>query len=237
MFNSKIAEGFLEKLHSPIIDAGKIIEQERRTKLNELKNLFPDKNLEETYEKIVQEKIDWVNEPDDIEKIYVKNAGLVILCNFISFLFKRTKLIVRKGKKHVFKDEQAQERAVLLIQYLVTGNEDFKEHELILNKIICGVELRKPINTKLKLTDKEKQEAEMLLKSVIGHWEILGSTSNDSLRETFLQREGVISLKNSTYNVIVEQKAIDVLMSKLPWTFQTIKLSWTDYVIYVEWNV
>jgi len=236
LFNSKMAEVFLEDLHSKTVDAEKIIEQDKIEKLKELKNLFPDKDLEETYEQIVQEKIDWVNEPEDIEKIYVKNAGLVILCNFLSFLFKRTKLIVREDKRHVFKDEEAQHRAVLLTQYLVSGNEEFKEHELILNKIICGVELRKPINTKLKLTDKEKEEAELLLKSVIGHWKILGSTSVDGLRETFLRREGVISLKNSTYNIIVEQKAIDVLMSSLPWTFLTIKLSWTDYVIYVEWN-
>ena len=236
LFNSKMAEDFFKNLYNKVIDADKIIEQDKIEKLEELKNLFPNKDIEETYEQIVQEKIDWVNEPEDIEKIYVKNAGLVLLCNFLSFLFKRTKLIVREEKKHVFKDEESQHRAVLLLQYLVTGTEEFNEHELILNKIICGVELRKSINTKLKLTEKEKSEADLLLKSVIGHWKILGATSLDGLRETFLRREGVISLKNSTYNIIVEQKAIDVLMSSLPWTFLTIKLSWTDYVIYVEWN-
>ncbi len=237
IFPKKTAESFLDTLYNYFpINMVDIVKQDKINKFEELKNLFPDSEKEGIYERIIQEKIDWINEPEEKEKIYINNGGLVILCNFLSFLFKRTKLIIRKGNNHEFIDEQARERAVLLTQYLITGNEDFKEHNLVINKIICGVELQKPININLKLTEKEKKEAELLLKSVIGHWKILGSTSIDGLRHTFLKREAVITFNRTTYNIKVEQKAIDVLLTKLPWTFQTIKLSWNNYVIFVEWN-
>ncbi len=76
----------------------------------------------------------------------------------------------------------------------------------------------------------------MLLKSAIQHWKILGKTSIDALRETFLKREGIIVFKDRNINLKVEQKGFDILVSKIPWSFQTIKLSWNDYIIYVDWN-
>ena len=197
---------------------------------------FKLKQKEDVYEEIMKEKVDWVKQPPEQEKIYVKNAGLILLCSFLTFLFKRTGLLEKKEKKHEFKDEYSRVRAIHLTQYIVTGKTEHKEHELVLNKIICGVELNKPINMNIELTELEKTEAELMLKSVIGHWKILGNTSIDGLREMFLNRKAVLAFKNNAYNMKVEQKAIDVLMKKMPWSFQTIKLSWNDYIIYVDWT-
>jgi len=218
------------------IELEKVIEENKAEKEKELIDLFPDYAPDEIFEQIMDDKVDWVNQPEEEERIYVNNVGLVILCNFLSFLFKRTKLIKRKGKKHLFVDDHAQQRAIHLLQYIVTGKEQHKEHELVLNKLICGLELKLPVDMSIKLTEKEKQEAELLLNSVISHWKILGNISFEGLRESFLVREGVISFKNRVYSIKAEQKAIDILMKKLPWSFQTIKLSWNSYLLTVDWN-
>ena len=38
-----------------------------------------------------------------------------------------------------FKDDESVQKSILMMQYLVTGSTEFKEHELVLNKILCGV--------------------------------------------------------------------------------------------------
>ena len=134
------------------------------------------------------------------------------------------------------RSNEAQEGAIHLTQYLATGKEEHVEHELVLNKIICGYEIQKPINKEFKITEKEKKECESLLKSAIKHWTILGKTSLNGLRQSFIQRKGVITFTNKAYNLKVEQQALDILIDKIPWAFQTLKLSWNKYLILVEWN-
>lgn len=187
-------------------------------------------------EEVFNEKLDWVNEAPAENKYYVKNAGLIVLANFFTFFFKRLKLIEKKGKTHQFKNTVAQERAVILTQYLATGNENFKEHEMLLNKILCGWDIHSPIRTDVKLSEAEKTETELLIQSAIKHWSVLGSTTTDGLRKTFIEREGLVTFKNSAYHLKVEQKAIDILLTKLPWTFQTLKFSWNKYLILTQWQ-
>lgn len=197
---------------------------------------FMTDDKRDIYRKIIEEKFDWLDNKKDGAKIYIENAGLVLLWVFLPNLFTRLKMIEKQGNKNQFVNQQMQERAVLLSQYLFNGKSEFPENELVLNKILCGFPIENTVPLQLEITDEEKKECEILLKSAIKHWSILGNTSIDGLRQSFLKRNGILVYKSKSWNLKVEQKAIDVLVKKLPWTFQTIKLSWNPYFIFVDWN-
>ena len=85
-------------------------------------------------------------------------------------------------------------------------------------------------------TDAEKEECENLLQVVLEHWGALGSTTPDGLRQGFLQREGKLEKKSNGWYLQVEQKTMDMLLSKLPWNLSMIQFSWMKEVLRVEWN-
>ena len=219
-----------DNLNNIVADAGK-------QNVSEIKNGFTDNVRDDLYQKLIKEKVDWLDNDKKQKTIYVENAGLVLLWTFMPFLFNRLGMLKKNDKKkNVFIDRQAQERAIHLTQFMVTGTENPQEFDLPLNKLICGWELGRPVRRDIKLTDEERKECEILLKSAIKHWSILGNTSPDGLRTSFLKRKGAIAFKNKNITLKVEQTGIDVLVSKIPWTFQTLKFPWNEYFIFVEWN-
>jgi hypothetical protein len=74
-----------------------------------------------------------------------------------------------------------------------------------------------------------------LLKSVIQYWEVLKNTTVDSLRETFLQRDGQLKIE-SAFLMQVSNSGVDILLSKLPWGFRNYKLPWMQKSIITEWH-
>ncbi len=211
------------------------MDQQKEESISDLRqSVPPGQDLEDFLLKEQQE--DWAREtPDPDQKIYVYNAGLVLLWIFFARFFEDLSLIRKEGKKNVFINIAAQQRAVLLTQYLVTGKTAFEERDLVLNKILCGYNVTSPIPLKLDLTEEERRACDIVLNSAIQHWEVLKNTSREGLRENFLQREGVIRYKQGNVYMKVAQKSIDILVERIPWTFRTIKLSWNDYIIFVEW--
>lgn len=165
------------------------------------------------------------------EAFYVSNAGLVILHPFLEPYFSGLELMHKKN----FLNEELHARAVLLLHYLVTGNEAVAEFELILEKIVCGFPLEETLPAQIELTDKEKDESTKLLQSVTDYWPPLKNTSVEGLRNSFLQREGKLNLTDSGWKLVIEQKTIDILLGKLPWGFSTIRFPWMKEVISVEW--
>lgn len=174
----------------------------------------------------------WNQELDPSDLLYVENAGLVLLWPYFSTLFKRLNLL--EGKSFV--SEDAQQRAVMLLQYLVTGKTECEEHELLLNKVLCGVPLGAPVPVSVKLSEQEIDELDGLLTSVISNWAALGKASIEALRETFLVREGAIEVRGEHEWVLkVERKGVDILVDRIDWGFSMVIVSWTDNKLYVEW--
>ena len=62
------------------------------------------------------------------------------------------------------------------------------------------------------------------------------NTSIDIFRDTFLKREGALMFEKGKWNLKVEHKAIDILLTKLPWGLSMVKYSWNEYLIIVEWD-
>jgi hypothetical protein len=175
------------------------------------------------------------DEDDDsiaLESVYIDNAGLVLLAPYIPRYFDMLGLL----EKNKFKNREAAERGVHLLQYLLNESTDSFEYQLVLNKLLCGVDAGVPITRSIEITDEEKAASESLLKGVIANWPILKNTSIAGFRESFLQREAHLQLKNESWQLLVQSKAFDMLLDSLPWSYATIKLSWMKRPIQVDWR-
>jgi hypothetical protein len=174
------------------------------------------------------------HEPQDqfAEEIHVENAGMVLAATYLPRLFAMLGLL----EKSAFRNPEAAERAVHLLQYLVEQRADRPEYQLALNKILCGVPSGQPIIREIEASEEEKETIDGLLGAVIQHWGALGSTSVSGLREAFLQRSGRLRLKDEAWHLEVEQKAYDMLLDRLPWSFSIIKLPWMQWIVHVKWR-
>ncbi len=164
-------------------------------------------------------------------EVYISNAGLILLWPFLERFFED--LHYTENKKFLSKDHQR--RAALLLQYMATGKKRLAEHDMVLNKILVGLDLYEPLPRKLILRGGEKKNSIMLLRSVIEQWPVLKKTSVPGLREAFINREGRVTRKEKSYSLKVHQKAYDILLDKLPWPVTIVKLPWMQKPLYIEW--
>ncbi|TVR38458.1 MAG: hypothetical protein EA394_10890 [Bacteroidia bacterium] len=164
--------------------------------------------------------------------LFVNHAGLVLLHPFLEYYFKNCGLLVEK----LFRDEDARATAIHLLYYLATGKNNPSEHELVFHKYLCGMDPELPLPRNNPLKQAMLDEADELLSAAIGHWKALKRTSSQGLREAFLERKGKLILDDFQHRLIIEGKAIDVLLSKLPWGYGVVKLPWLKQLLIVDWN-
>ena len=101
---------------------------------------------------------------------------------------------------------------------------------------MCGFVTGVPIIREIEVFPQEKEVIEGMLKAIIQQWTIIGNTSLQGLRESFLQRGGRLQFKEDSWHLKVEQKGIDVLLDRIPWSFSVIKHPWMTVPLYVEWG-
>ena len=173
------------------------------------------------------------DEDDDGDNVlYSKNAGIVILHPFLERFFGTLGLLNEDAN---FNSAADRVRAIHLLYYLARGSESPAEHELLLEKVLCGWPIDAPLEKELELIQTERTESEVLLASVIEYWGRLGNTSPDGLREGFLQREGRLVRDAGRWELTVEQRGVDVLLSALPWSLHRIDLPWMASSLYIDW--
>ena len=139
-------------------------------------------------------------------------------------------------EKSVLKNREAAERAVHLLQYLVNESSNSPEYQLVLNKLLCGVKTGIPIRREIEVSANEKEIVESLLQGMIQNWKAIANTSIAGLRESFLQRNARLQLKDDAWHLAVEAKPYDMLLDQIPWSYSTIKYVWMERVIYVDWR-
>jgi hypothetical protein len=161
----------------------------------------------------------------------IDNAGLVILQSFIGPLFSRLGLTANNR----FVSDLAQRRAVHYLQFLVSGCGETQEHHLMLNKLLCGLELDVPVELGVELSTDEVEVCLSLLNSVIGYWSAIGSSSIDGFRGNWLVRDGSLTYAKDHWDLIVDRRAYDLLLSRAPFSYSVIKLPWMEKAIYVTW--
>jgi hypothetical protein len=162
---------------------------------------------------------------------YVRNAGLVLLHPHLPRLFRNLDLL--EGKK--FREEAARHRAVHLLHWLATGQEGAPEYDMLLAKHLCAMPFEAPLEREIELEEREKQECYALLEAVIGQWTALKHTSPEGLRQGFLQRDGKLERRSDGWRLRVEQRTMDILIDRLPWSISLIKLPWMPEMLAVEW--
>ncbi len=165
------------------------------------------------------------------EGILVKNTGIVLLYPFLEALFKKLDFL---DSESTLKEEKKTEAAHLL-HYISTKQLQPYESDLLLEKHLCDIPYRKPIERNITLSEAVLQEAENVLISCLGHWSALKSESPDALRSTFLQREGKLINEETKTRLMIERKAQDILLDQLPWGIHLIKLPWLKDLLFVEW--
>lgn len=186
-------------------------------------------NLNKQEHKIIKEEL--LPEMKEQPLYFISNAGLVLLTPFLPRLFSMLQLTTADGS---FKDIDAQTKAVFLLQYVVFGETEAPEHELQLNKLLTDFKTGIPIPRSITLTEEEIKTAESMLHAVIQHWTKIKTI--DGLREGFLQREGKLEEKEEVILLTVENKAFDMLLDTVPWSFQMVKFKWMKKAIQVKWR-
>lgn len=171
--------------------------------------------------------------PEAGEGIYIRNAGLVLFGPFLRQFFTELGFV----EEDVFVDEEAQLRAVHVLQYLATGeNDEVEEHELVLNKLLCGLDLAEVVPLSVTLTEAEMAECEDLLHAVIRNWEVLKRTSPAGLRANFILREGRLSVNSEDeWDLLLERTTADLLLDSLPYSIDTLRLPWMPAPLFTEW--
>ncbi|MFL5764163.1 MAG: contractile injection system tape measure protein [Bacteroidia bacterium] len=163
---------------------------------------------------------------------FVRNAGLILLAPYLPVLLRELGLC----KENTFVSEQTRERAVFLVQHLSSGmDEGFEEHEMVLAKLLCGMEITAPLTQPFAISDKEKEECLGLLDAVAGNWTALRGTSGVAMREAFFGRDGVLEQQGNGWNLSIERTTIDVLLDKLPWGISILQMPWSSEMIFVTW--
>ncbi|SEN77253.1 hypothetical protein SAMN05428959_10352 [Duganella sp. CF517] len=172
-------------------------------------------------------------EPDIvIDALIVDNAGQVLIGPYMPRLFSTLGLT----EANQFKNAEAAERAVHLLQCVVGGPSDTPEALLGLNKILCGVPAATAIAREVAITDQERDTVEMMLRAIIEHWKKIGNTTPDGLRQSFLRRTGRMHLKDDAWYLDVDPGTFDMLLDSLPWSFSIIKHPWMERAVHVNWR-
>ncbi len=172
------------------------------------------------------------NKETKVEKIAVATAGLVLIAPFLQRFYSAISLW--KDGDNEWSSVENNAKAIYLLHYLATGEVAAEEYQLVLEKIMCGWPLEKPLPPAAVL-DSELTEADALLTAVIGHWSAVKNTSIPGLRNSFLIRDGLISKTEQGWKLQVERKTIDVLVDAVPWGFSMLSFPWSLELILVEW--
>ena len=167
------------------------------------------------------------------EPLQVYNAGMVLLAPYISRLFS----MLGYYKKREWVDINAQYKAIHILQYLVTGKTEAPENELILNKVMCGFPVAEPVPFGIEFEPQELQFAESLLVGVIKNWPKMNKLVPNSLRGSFLIREGTLKESEAKWELKVQKRPFDILLKTIPWGYNFLRFPWNDYFITVEWKL
>ena len=166
------------------------------------------------------------------EEYEVPQAGLVLLNPFITRLFDNLGLL----EEEIFPNEEKKERAVCLLHYLATGEEQFDEPALALPMLLCNWPVGMPVHRFLPVSEYEKEECKKVLNSTVNHWKALKNTTPDGLRENFLRRNGRLKKSSFGWTLYVEEKTQDILLDQLPWGISAVVFAWMNQHLTVQWR-
>ncbi len=207
-----------------------------RASLNQLISLNAQKNIPAEY--FLQGTGNKNSSPNNNEKtaaipISVKNAGMVLLSEYVPTLFRLMNLL--NGKEFLNADTQLD--AVHVLQYAVTGMLETSEVYLPLNKILCGLGLNDAVTTGITLDVAQQEMVSGMILNLVGQWAAIGKTSVEGFRGNWLVRNGLLSETDERWELVVEPRPYDILVNKFPFSYSIIKYQWMDKPLHVKWKI
>ena len=185
--------------------------------------------------KVSDEKATKLEDTAQPEYIPVTNAGLCLFAPWIIRLFGMLELLSEDRKD--LKDMDARIRAIFILQRLVTAEQrEYKESDLAFNRLLVACPFNVPLPKRLELTDKEIETVESMLAGVKANWLKMENTSIGGFQRSFIEREGHLEQQESKWILTVENKAYDILLDSLPWSYKMIRLPWLKKPISVSWR-
>ena len=151
--------------------------------------------------------------------ITVRNAGVVLINNYIPMLFERLHLTV----DNEFTSAENQKKAAKYLQYVVTGLPNTDEVYLPLPKILCGLSVTDKVSDEIEITDQEKNLIQGMLRAIISHWPEIGDCSVDGFRGNWFVRDGILIEQEDKWELVVEKRAYDILINRSPFLGQRIE--------------
>jgi len=105
--------------------------------------------------------------------ILVRNAGLVLINNYIPKLFEYLDLM----ENDQFKSSNSQLDAVHYLQYVANGIPKTIESHLYLNKLLCGLQITEPINERIDIPEPHRKIISEMIMAIISQWPQIGESS------------------------------------------------------------
>ncbi|OVE80898.1 hypothetical protein BVY04_04710 [bacterium M21] len=176
----------------------------------------------------------WEHSPEQLSTdapMVAPNAGVVLIGPYLTKLFSYLKYT----KDEAFVSEETRQRALFMIHYLATGDSVACENDLLLAKLLCGMDISQVVPLTLTLTTEEKDEADEMLRAALNLWQKMKDTTPNGLRHNFLMRQGVLNPPTDYWILQFERETMDILVDFIPWTFKMIKYPWMDKPIQVVW--
>lgn len=218
-----------EKIRS-FVKSLPILQEKTENELKNIVNMISEKLMPE-------EEKNWLTgEPMSDPKIFfIDNAGLCLLSAWFLRLLSMLDYL-NEARKDI-KDTKSRIRAIFLLQYLTYQEEkEYRETELVFNRLLVGLPMHIPLPKRLELTAEEKQIADSLLSAVKAHWPKMNGTSMKGFLQSFVTRTGRLEEQDEKWVLTVDDKAFDILLDSVPWGFRQIRLPWMKKYIQVKWH-
>ena len=170
----------------------------------------------------------------DLKHIPISNAGLVILFPFLPMLFMRLNMLSQDRRD--FNSNESKVRAIFILQHLMASEDrEYDEKDLFLNRLLINYPFNEPLPKRMELNQDELNTIDSLLEAAKTNWEKMRNTSMRGFQEAFLRRAGFIEKTEREWVLTVEERAFDILLDSIPWSYKLVRLPWMENILKVNW--
>lgn len=171
----------------------------------------------------------------DLKHIPISNAGLVILFPFLPMLFMRLNMLSQDRRG--FNSNESRVRAIFILQHLMASEDrEYDEKDLFLNRLLINYPFNEPLPKRMELNQDELNTIDSLLEAAKTNWEKMRNTSMRGFQEAFLRRAGFIEKTEREWVLTVEERAFDILLDSIPWSYKLVRLPWMENILKVNWR-
>ena len=171
----------------------------------------------------------------DLKHIPISNAGLVILFPFLPMLFMRLNMLSQDRRD--FNSNESKVRAIFILQHLMASEDrEYDEKDLFLNRLLINYPSNEPLPKRMELNQDELNTIDSLLEAAKTNWEKMRNTSMRGFQEAFLRRAGFIEKTEREWVLTVEERAFDILLDSIPWSYKLVRFPWMESILKVNWR-